>query len=121
MTEWASEIIAQTLEIAELLDGIHGGDSHMLAVRAQEAKLANPELTPSAKVLQRMRELKTSYSRFALNQSLANSDYFRILKLSEDKTTQFQRMSMTSNLERETVEQSDTLDFETYLQNVNDS
>jgi glutamate--cysteine ligase len=121
MAEWSKEIIAETLEIAELLDGIHGNNAHILAVRAQEAKLANPELTPSAKVLQRMRELKTSYSRFALNQSLANSDYFRILKLSEDKMTQFQRMSITSNLEREAVEQSDTLDFETYLQNVNNS
>ena len=68
-----------------------------------------------------MRELKTSYSRFALNQSLANSDYFRILKLPDDKIGQFQRMSVTSNLERETVEQSDTLDFETYLQNMNKS
>jgi glutamate--cysteine ligase len=121
MTQWASEILAETAEIAELLDGIHGSSAHSAAVQAQQAKVLNPELTPSAKVLQRMRELKTSFSRFALNQSLANSDYFRILKLSEDKLTQFQRMSTTSNLEREAVEQSDTLDFETYLQNLNNS
>ncbi|MES2624988.1 MAG: glutamate--cysteine ligase [Pseudomonadota bacterium] len=121
MTTWANEILAETAEIAQLLDSIHNNSTHSSAVQAQLAKVANPELTPSAKVLQRMRELKTSYSRFALNQSLANSDYFRILKLSEEKTTQFERMCQTSNLEREAIEQSDTLDFETYLQNVNNS
>jgi glutamate--cysteine ligase len=121
MTEVANAFLAETAEVAQLLDSIHGNSAHTTAVNAQTAKVANPELTPSAKVLQRMRELKTSYARFALNQSLANSDYFRVLKLSEDKMLQFQRMCQTSNLEREAIEQSDTLDFETYLQNVNNS
>jgi glutamate--cysteine ligase len=121
MTDWASEILAETAEISQLLDSIHNNTAHTTAVQAQQAKVANPELTPSAKVLQRMRELKTSYARFALNQSLANGDYFRGLTLSDDKMAQFQRMSQTSNLEREAIEHSDTLDFETYLQNLNNS
>jgi glutamate--cysteine ligase len=121
MTEAANAFLVETAEVAELLDSIHRNTAHSTAVNAQIAKVANPELTPSAKVLQRMRELKTSYARFALNQSLANSDYFRVLKLSEEKMVQFQRMCQTSNLEREAIEQSDTLDFETYLQNLNNS
>ena len=85
------------------------------------AKITNSELTPSAKVLQRMRELKTPYFQFAMNQSLAHSDYFRGLKLSTDKMTNFEIMSQTANQQRINIEQLDKLDFATYLHNMNNS
>ena len=66
-----------------------------------------------------MRELKTSYFRFAMNQSLANSDYFRGLRMSDEKKDEFLRMSQTSNQERAAIEAADTIDFASYLQCYN--
>jgi glutamate--cysteine ligase len=121
LKDWANEILAEVLEIAEMLDGIHGDKVNSLATLAQLAKVTNSELTPSAQVLQRMRELKTGYFRFAMNQSLASSDYFRGLHLAAGVNQEFLRMSATSLLEQTAIEQSDTVDFATYVKNLNES
>ncbi|MFN0002299.1 MAG: glutamate--cysteine ligase [Pseudohongiellaceae bacterium] len=121
MRDWAHDILAEIADIALLMDNIHGTTSHSAATREQVAKITNSELTPSAKVLQRMRELKTPYFQFAMNQSLAHSDYFRGLKLSTDKMTNFEIMSQTANQQRINIEQLDKLDFATYLHNMNNS
>lgn len=121
MTDWATEIMNGVSSIANVFDKIRSTHDHSIAVTAQRAKITNSALTPSARVLERMRELKTSYFRFAMNQSLANSDYFRGLKMPDDKQQEFLRMSHTSNLERESIESSDTMDFASFLKLFNES
>lgn len=119
MHDWATSILEGVGKIAELLDRANSTRSHRDATAAQAAKIANSSLTPSARVLERMRELKTSYFRFAMNQSLANSDYFRGLRMPEEQHNSFLRMSQTSNREREVIEAGDTLDFAAYLARFN--
>lgn len=121
LVEWANQILSGVDAIAMVLDKVRSTHDHSIAASAQRAKVANSALTPSARVLERMRELKTSYFRFAMNQSLANSDYFRALHMAEDKRAEFQRMSHTSNLERDAIETSDTMDFASYLKHFNES
>jgi glutamate--cysteine ligase len=118
---WAGEILEEVGLIGEMMDAIHGNNASSAAIQHQLAKVADSELTPSAKVLARMRELKTSYFRFAMNQSLANSDYFRSRSLSNDTRDMFLRMSETSALEQHAIEQSDSVDFASYLKTLNES
>ena len=56
-----------------------------------------------------------------MNQSLANSDYFRAQTLDEDVFASLKEKSEKSNLDRQAVESSDTIDFETYLKQMNAS
>jgi glutamate--cysteine ligase len=121
LQQWAQEILDEVRQIGTLLDNIQGSNASTATIALQAAKLADSELTPSAKVLQRMRELKTSYFRFAMNQSLANSDYFRSRQLSSATRDKFLHMSETSLQEQQEIEQSDTVDFTTYLKNLNES
>jgi glutamate--cysteine ligase len=121
LMEWGNQILNGVDAIATVLDKVRSTHDHSIATSAQRAKVGNSALTPSARVLERMRELKTSYFRFAMNQSLANSDYFRGLPMAGDKIQEFQRMSHTSNLEREAIESSDTMDFAAYLKLFNAS
>ena len=121
LKDWAEEILNETLSISELLDEVHQHDDHCKATNAQLDKAKDSELTPSAKILQRMNELKTSYFKFAMNQSLANSDYFRSLTLDEKNINTLKAMSEQSNLDREVIEASDKMDFETYLKQINAS
>jgi len=116
---WAQEILTGVEATAGLLDRAHTSNVHHAATLAQQAKVADSSLTPSARVLERMRELKTSYFRFAMNQSLAQSDYFRGLLMPAEKTREFLRLSETSNLERAAIEAGDTMDFAAYLQHFN--
>lgn len=120
LEEWANQIMNGVSRIADVLDKVRSIHDHSIAASAQRAKIANSALTPSARVLERMRELKTSYFRFAMNQSLANSDYFRGMNMPEEKQQEFLRMSHTSNLERETIESSDTMDFASFLKQFNE-
>ncbi len=119
LTAWAHEILKGVEATAGLLDRAHSLNTHQAATRAQQGKIDNSSLTPSARVLERMRELKTSYFRFAMNQSLANSDYFRSLSMPAAKIEEFLLMSATSNKERATIEAGDTMDFAAYLQQFN--
>jgi len=119
LREWANEILSEVAQIADFLDLICGHDEHTKATKAQIAKIERPELTPSARVLQRMREVKTSFFRFAMNQSLAASDYFRSLKLATVALNDFIAMSEESIIEQKEIEAADTLDFDTYLQEMN--
>ncbi len=121
LSDWANEIMLEVMDIAVLLDDIHHSSSHANATRNELAKVGNPALTPSAKVLQRMDELKVPYFRFAMEQSLGNSDYFRNRPLDASGMEGFRKMSAVSNLERESIEASDTMDFESYVAALNAS
>ncbi len=121
LKDWASAILGEVQEVATLLDAINGNGQSTAATRAQVAKVADSTLTPSAQVLQRMRELKTSYFRFAMNQSLANSDYFRGQTLTAPVREGLVRMSAESVQEQTAMEQGDTMDFATYVKRLNES
>ena len=121
LKEQAEEILSEVTSIAELLDDIYGSDCHVQATQAQYAKVQDPEKTPSAKILQRMHELDTPYFIFAMNQSLANSDYFRSLKLDDDIMATLIKLTGTSNQDRQAIEENDDVDFDTYLARTNAS
>ncbi|MEX2366173.1 MAG: glutamate--cysteine ligase, partial [Pseudohongiellaceae bacterium] len=117
--EWAGEILAESREIAFLLDTIEDCSLHLQATQAQIAKVEDAALTPSAKVLHRMDQMQTSYFRFAMDQSLACSDYFRGRHLSEEKLQEYRRQADKSNADREATEAGDSEDFDTFLQRMN--
>ncbi len=68
-----------------------------------------------------MDDLKTPYFTFAMNQSLANSDYFRSLDLDEKVMTAMKEMSAKSNQDRQVIENAEDMDFESYLVIMNNS
>lgn len=119
LSDWASEIIEGTSAIADLMDDIYQNDAHSTATAVQLAKVADSALTPSAKVLQRMGDMETPYFHFAMNQSLANSDYFRALNLDDTVMVALKEISEKSNLDRRAIEKADIEDFENFLNRMN--
>ena len=109
----------ENADISTLLDDIHGDNNHSNATQAQLNKVSDSKLTPSAKVIHRMDELKTPFFKFAMNQSLANSDYFRSLSLEQQQKTNFENIAEQSNRDRDTIEASDNMPFDEYLANQN--
>src|SRR5207245_9430028 len=68
MTDWANELLVKIDMAAATLEALQGGDAHARAVAVQRAKLADPSLTPSARVLQGMRDKQQSFLAFGLEQ-----------------------------------------------------
>ena len=118
LTEWAKEILQESLEVAELLDNTCITSSYQDAVKEQLAKVDDSELTPSAKVLAYMREHKMPYFPFAFEQSQKSADYLQN-KLSQEKIERFKEISAESNQKREAIERSDNLSFDEFLAQAN--
>jgi glutamate--cysteine ligase len=119
LKDWALEILDGVAAVAELLD--EGDGAYGEAIALQRAAVADPELTPSAGVLQEMRERKLGFFHLALAVSEQHRQYFMDLcplpdakqrLLSEEAQLSLQRLA---ELEAEKDE-----DFETYLKRYYD-
>jgi glutamate--cysteine ligase len=117
LKEWADEILVDCGPIATALDRANGGNACREALASAKAALANPEITPSARVLQAMeREHGNSFIRFGLARSRANRDAIMALPLAPDVEQRFARMAQESVKEQKRLEAADMLPFEAFRQ-----
>ncbi|WP_263144576.1 glutamate--cysteine ligase [Pseudomonas sp. RIT-PI-AD] len=112
---WAGELLERIGALSELLDQVQGGDSHRSALAAQWAKLENPELTPSARVLADLRASGESFVQFALRQSRAHAEYFRSKPMSAAEQAHFDAMASQSLTEQAELEAASSGDFDTFV------
>jgi glutamate--cysteine ligase len=120
MREWANEILMETRAVAELLDRNMPRSSYLAAVAEQLAKVDDSELTPSAQVLAQMKKHQQPYFDFAMDFSLQHAKLFA-KKLSTDKLATFKSLSEKSRQELEEIENSDSMDFDSFLVHANRS
>jgi glutamate--cysteine ligase len=103
MREWADELLAKIEVAAKALDALRGEDAHVRSLAAQRAKLADPSLTPSARVLQTMRDKQQSFLAFGLEQSEAHAAYFDAATAQAFTDLATQSLEQQAKLEREEV------------------
>jgi glutamate--cysteine ligase len=115
LSEWATELLDRINRTAELLDAAHGGQEHAIALAAQRAKVADPDLTPSAQVLAELRERGESFSQFALRQSRRHAEYFRSQPLDADEQARFEALARESLAEQARLEAEPEVDFDTFV------
>lgn len=115
LTRWAQEILAGIKPLIELLDRQHNSGLFSDAFEEQLAKVADSELTPSARVLAIMRQQQLPFFRFTMNQSFAHKGYFEEHPL---RATEHQRMreeATESLVRQQQLEAQDTVDFDEFL------
>ncbi|MCO7514405.1 glutamate--cysteine ligase [Pseudomonas guariconensis] len=115
LKDWAGELITRIAPLAELLDRAQGGDGHAKALAAQQAKIDDPALTPSAQVLARMTEREESFVRFALRQSQAHAETFREQPLPAERQQAFDTLARQSLAEQARLEQQEVGDFDLFV------
>jgi glutamate--cysteine ligase len=112
---WASDVLDAMQPLAELLDG--GADGpHSDSLRAQREKVADPDGTPSARMLREMRERGEGFAQFARRVTEQDRDYFRSLELDSERDAWLRGLSATSIERQHTIEAADDIDFATFLQ-----
>ena len=116
LAEWGCEVLADCEPIAVALDRANRGTAYREALAAAVAALAEPDSTPSARVLEAMKGYGDSYVRFVLAQSRAHRETILELPLSAEVTERFARLAEESLAEQRRIEAADAVPFETYRQ-----
>ena len=114
---WAREIVADVRAIAEIIDRGEGGSDYVQAVDAQAALIAEPDATPSARIIEDMRENRTGFYHFAMSCAEGHKDYFAALGSLEDERLRMYSDEAAASLGRQQdIESSDDIGFDEYLE-----
>ena len=116
LVAWAERLLAQCAQVAEEIDAVTGTADHAAAVEAQRRKVAEPDLTPSARVLNALHQQRVPFFRFAMNQSAAHRGYFEEHPLMPARQKELVAMSEESIARQTEIESGDRETFEAYLE-----
>ncbi|TWX72832.1 glutamate--cysteine ligase [Colwellia sp. C1TZA3] len=114
--QWGGEIFAKMADIATLLDQANDTKLYSQVLAAEAAKINDASLTPSAQILAAVVDENQSLTKMALSkavdyrQQLLANDY---QEFSEEYFTETVTDSLRKNA---AIEASDTMDFDTFLQ-----
>ncbi|MFJ1299877.1 glutamate--cysteine ligase [Pseudomonadota bacterium AL_CKDN230030165-1A_HGKHYDSX7] len=115
LEQWGTELLDAIAPYAALYDQALGGDAYARAVAAQRAKLADPDLTPSARLLAELRASKQSFHAYTLAQSQRHADALRAQPLTPEQAAVYARAASESIAEQQRLEASDTVGFDEYV------
>ena len=115
MSACAETLFASLRQVAGLLDTASQSSLYSASLKLQEAAVAEPELTPSARVLREMREKELPFFRLAMAYSEHWARYFRARKLSPQMQAAFEEESRRSVEAQREIERADDVSFEQYL------
>lgn len=117
LRDWAREIIDDVRAIAEIVDRAEGNDIYAQAVDAQSRLVDEPDATPSARILEEMRQTGTGFFHFAMNLAKSHKAYFASLAPLEDERLKVYADEACESLERQRqIEDADELSFDEYLE-----
>ena len=115
LRDWARELCEEVHGMCELLDRSARGAPYCDALRAQQAKIEDPELTPSARMLREMRERGEGFYHFARRMSEKHQHFFLNLPLSDERQAFFMEAATKSIEDQKAREAADDLSFPDYL------
>jgi len=118
LAEWAGEIIRDVRAIAEIIDSGEGSSDYVQAVDANTELLANPDATPSARILDELRQSKSAFYHFAMASAHGHKEYFaEIAPLEGERLAVYADEARESLQRQQGIEESDAISFEQYLAN----
>jgi len=116
LRDWANEIFEQMSAGCDLLDKDAERHCYCDALQRQRAKLADPDLTPSARMLAEMDQNGEEFYHFALRKSRQHQQWFDERPLEDEKRLQFETLARESIEKQRAIEAADKIPFETFLQ-----
>lgn len=116
----ANDLLESLMETAKVLDDAHGGTDYADAISAQKAKVTNSDLTPSGKIMTLLGQGK-NFLDIAREQAEIHKDYFQSLKNNDEFDQTLLDLAKKSIAEQESLEQSDNVSFDEFLESYNKS
>ena len=115
LKEWGLQLLDRMAPVAELLDRQSGSDEHTKTMAVQRAKLEDSSLTPSARVLEEVREAGNSFPAFALLNSREQADKLLAHPLNAKQTADFVAIAQASLDAQASLERTQEGDFDTFV------
>jgi len=115
LTELAANILDQVAKVAAVIDRTKGGTSFSDSVKAQRAKVADSELTPSAIILASLRESGLQFTDWALHVSKQHREDLLSSELDDKTCTALDEKVRLSVLQQHEMESFDTLEFDQFI------
>ncbi len=113
---WGESLLNTLTPIAELLDKLQAETPYQDVLRKQQDKIQNSALTPSAKILDALKEYG-DHTQLMKRKNQDWQDYFLKKPLSDASLDAFKAAAANSLAQQRTLEQTDTLPFADYLVN----
>ncbi|MCW8944431.1 MAG: glutamate--cysteine ligase [Sedimenticola sp.] len=115
LRDWARELLQAMEPVCELLDKWDDAKPYTASLKAQLACVDDPELTPSARMLQEMREQGEGFFHFAKRKSLQHRDFFSGLVPATERYRLLLAEAETSIEQQRQLEQPDQQTFAQFL------
>lgn len=115
LVEWGTELLTEMSHTAALMDEAHSSKRFAETIASQQAKLADPALTPSAQVLKVMTTENLSYGEFVMQQAEQHKSTLLSEPMNPVMVDKLKTMQSHSLKEQRSIEASDKTDFDTYL------
>lgn len=115
LRDWAEELIDRIRPYADLLDQAYGQKRHATALELQLKKVRDSEQTPSAKVLQAMRDKNLSFHDCMLQVSAGHHETLVSGPMEQELLQNYIDEAAASIEEQHAIEASDTESFDEYV------
>ena len=116
LRDWADELLQEMHGVCDLLDRSTEGKPYCSALEAQIQKVHDPELTPSARMLNEMRERGEGFYHFAERMSGIHRFFFNNLPMSKEREAYFTELATKSLEDQRAWETADEMSFDQYLE-----
>ena len=115
LRDWGQELVERIAPYAELLDLAYNTDMHARALAVQQAKVHDISQTPSAQLLEQLKDTGQSFHAFTLQQSQAHHRALLAQPLPAEMLAHFQHLAAESLADQVEIENSDTESFDAYV------
>ncbi|MCK4842767.1 MAG: glutamate--cysteine ligase [Methylococcales bacterium] len=114
---WTNDILNSIQTVCEILDEGLASKPYSHALKQQKAMVENPDLTPSAKILQGMKKTHQPFGCYGLTVSKQHQQHFKQHKLDDLMTQKFDQEASASHQKQKQIEVNDSVSFDTFLAN----
>lgn len=115
LRERARELLQAMRPVAEMLDRVHDEDCYTDCLDSQIQLAWNPDITPSARMLEAMRDNNEAFFSFAHRKSQEHRDYFLKRRLDPALEREFQQLATTSLQQQSAMEEAESESFDSFL------
>lgn len=116
LKDWGLSLVQDIRPYANALDAAHGVQDYSAAVAQAQARLEDPSLTPSARVLTAIAQHENSFVQFVRAQSQVTRQTLLAEPIDAGVQQRFATLAQESLAAQKRIEVADTMPFETFRQ-----
>jgi len=117
LRQWGQELLASMQPVAAMLDSASDSLRFSQSLATMEERLANSDKTPSARIIEELRQQGLSYFHWSLAKSREHKAAILATPANTELEQAYDEMASTSLRDQQQIEAADDISFEQYIAN----